>query len=322
VSLLPPRVREWWRRRTRGSEPEPGPDPAPDAAVDAPAVAVRGLAVDRGGARVLRRLSATVERGRFVGLVGPNGAGKTTLLWTLAGALDPVAGEVRVLGERVHDLPSRAGSRLVAVVPQEPSFGFEFTVREAVAMGRTPHQSRLRGETAADRAAVDAAMERVAVADLADRSVTAVSGGERSRVLLARALAQDTPVVLLDEPTASLDVNHQVRTLDAVRDLVAEGRTVVAAIHDLTLAARYCDDLLLLAGGRVRASGAPGEVLTAERVHEAFDADAVVPDHPVTGTPLVTALGSRERRPDAGDRSGGGERGVRGERAERTAEDD
>jgi iron complex transport system ATP-binding protein len=263
-----------------------------------PAIDVDGVSVGFGGATVLESVSTSVDEGQFVGLVGPNGAGKTTLLRTLNGVLDPDEGTVRVAGRRLTDLGSREASRLVATVPQSTASAFSFDVRRIVGMGRTPHVGRFEGRTAADRRAVADAMERTDVTHLADRPVTDVSGGERQRVFLARALAQETPVLLLDEPTSDLDVNHRVRTLDIVADLVAEGRTVVAAIHDLDLAARYCDELRLLYDGRVRAAGPPDAVLTEAAVESAFDATATVTTHPVTGTPSVTAFAT------AGDAAG------------------
>jgi iron complex transport system ATP-binding protein len=256
------------------------------------AIDVDDVSVALGGVTVLDSVSTSVDEGRFVGLVGPNGAGKTTLLRTINGALAPDRGAVHVVGEDVATLGSRATSRLVASVPQSTAIAFEFPVRHVVAMGRTPHIGRFGTRAAADREAVDAAMERAAVTDLADRPVTEVSGGERQRVFLARALAQDTPVLLLDEPTSDLDVNHQVRTLDIVSDLVAEGRTVVAAIHDLDLAARYCDELRLLYDGRIQAAGPPASVLTDATVESAFGARARVVEHPVTGSTSVTAFGT------------------------------
>ncbi len=257
------------------------------------AIAVEDVTVRLGDAAVLRKVNATADDGQFVGLVGPNGAGKTTLLRTIAGVLAPESGRVTVGGRNVHDLSSKAASRLVATVPQETSLSFDFAVRDVVAMGRHPHRSRFGGKDCEGRDAVADAMERTAVAEFADRSITAVSGGERQRVLLARALAQNAPVLLLDEPTASLDINHQVRTLELVDDLVADGKTVVAAIHDLNLAAHYCDELLLLSDGELVAQGPPGDVLAEETLQAAFDANAVVSRHPVTGSTYVTALPDR-----------------------------
>jgi iron complex transport system ATP-binding protein len=278
------------RRLLGGRAPAEG-DPTPHGSppTTEPAIAVEDLSVSLGGTVALADVSLAVESGRFVGLVGPNGAGKTTLLRTVAGLLAPDAGTVRLHGEDVHALSSAAASRLLAVVPQETALAFDFDVREVVAMGRTPYVSRFGRGTRADGAAVERAMERTDVARFADRSIGAVSGGERQRVLLARALAQATPTLLLDEPTASLDVNHQVRTLDLLAELVTEGQTVVAAIHDLDLAARYCDELVLLAGGETLAAGTPSEVLTEGHLQRAFDAPVTVTRHPVTDSLSVTA---------------------------------
>ncbi|WP_276300907.1 heme ABC transporter ATP-binding protein [Halorussus lipolyticus] len=259
-------------------------------------IQIRDLEVELGGTEILDGVTTDIEDGQFVGLVGPNGAGKTTLLRAIHGVLKPDSGSVSVDGDSVTSLSSKEASRRIAVVPQDTSLSFDFPVEEVVAMGRHPYQSRLSGPTAAGShdELVTSAMERTEVADLADRSITAVSGGERQRVLLARALAQDTPALLLDEPTASLDINHQVRTLELVRELADEdGKTVVAAIHDLNLAAHYCDELRLLAGGEIRASGDPEEVLAEDHLEAAFDTRAVVSRHPVTGSTYVTALPER-----------------------------
>lgn len=257
------------------------------------------VAVSLGDVRVLDGVSATVDRGTFVGLVGPNGAGKTTLLRTLNAALTPDEGEIRVAGQNVAELSAKQVGRLVATVPQDTSLSFDFSVRQTVEMGRTPYLSRFGGMRPEDHEAVNRAMKRTAVAEFADRAITAISGGERQRVLLARALAQDTPLVLLDEPTASLDINHQVRTLELVRELVDDGKTVVAAIHDLNLAAHYCDELLLLGEGRILASGPPESVLTESTLERAFGANAVVSRHPVTGSVYVTALPDQQSRGEA-----------------------
>ena len=267
---------------------------APDPVVD-----VENVAVEFGEVSVLGDVSFAVDSGELVGVVGPNGAGKTTLLRTISGALSPSRGSVVVDGADVHDLDSKESSRLIAVVPQDTTLSFAFDVRDVVEMGRHPHRSRFSPPTRRDREIVNRALERTRTTHLADRSIEAVSGGERQRVILARAIAQDTPVLLLDEPTASLDVNHQVETLELVRSLVEDGRTVIAAIHDLDLAARYCDRLVMVADGVVHRNGAPKEVLTPETLESAFDATAAVTPNPVTGSPTVTTFASRregERR--------------------------
>jgi iron complex transport system ATP-binding protein len=262
-------------------------------------IRVEDVSVALGGTSILDAVSMAVDEGELVGLVGPNGAGKTTLLRCLSGVLSPDDGVVTVDGDAVEALGARETSRRIAVVPQDTHLAFDFSVRDVVAMGRTPHRGRFDRATNEDHDAVERAMDRTAVAQFADKPITAVSGGERQRVVLARALAQAAPVLLLDEPTASLDVNHQVRTLDLVADLVDDGRTAVAAIHDLSLAARYCDRLVLLADGGVVAAGPPERVLERATVADAFDADAAVVDDPVTGTPAVTPLSARNLDLDA-----------------------
>jgi iron complex transport system ATP-binding protein len=259
-------------------------------------ITVDGVSVELGGNPILDAVSLSVGEGSFLALVGPNGAGKTTLLRTVNGLVEPAAGEVRLGGTAVAELSARALARRVATVPQETNLGFDFDARSVVEMGRTPHRSRFGGGADGEGEAVARALDRTDTAALADRSVGDLSGGERQRVLLARALAQDTPALLLDEPTASLDINHQLATLSLVRELVREGRTAVAAIHDLDLAARFCDRMALLADGELLAVGTPGEVLTSDRLATAYGVPTEVTENPVTGTPTVTAL-ERELEP-------------------------
>ncbi len=280
----------------RRSTPPAGADD--DAGTADGGIAVGDVSVTLGDERVLDGVSLRARPGELVGLVGPNGAGKTTLLRTVNGTLSPDTGTVSLDGENAADLSARERSRRVATVPQDTTVGFAFDVRTVVEMGRHPHRSRFGADP--DPGAVDRALERVGVADLADRPVESVSGGERSRVLLARAVAQDADALVLDEPTASLDIGNQVGTLELVRDLVGEGRAAVAAIHDLDLAARFCDRLVLLADGRVAAAGPPETVLQSDTLRSAFDVDATVGENPVTGSPLVTAHGAGD-----GDAGGG-----------------
>lgn len=248
------------------------------------------VGVDFGGVTVLDDVELSVDGGEFLALVGPNGAGKTTLLRTCNGLLSPDRGDVYVRGRPVSDCSAREIGQLVATVPQETTVAFEFPVADIVEMGRTPHRSRFEPADDADRAAVDDALERTDTVRFAERSVDELSGGERQRVMVARALAQDAPVLLLDEPTASLDINHQVRTLALARALADDGRTVVAAIHDLELAARFCDRMALLSDGALLAEGSPETVLTSGRLEAAFDVRTAVATNPVTGTPAVTPL--------------------------------
>ncbi|WP_436903686.1 ATP-binding cassette domain-containing protein [Halovenus halobia] len=241
-----------------------------------------------GDVSVLEGVDITVESGEFVGLVGPNGAGKTTLLRLLNGLFEPDAGSVTLDETDIQTLSSRAVSRQVGTVPQNSSMNFAFTAEQIVEMGRTPHRSRLDWSDETD--AVEAALERTEMLALRDRTIDDLSGGERQRVLLARALAQDPEVLVLDEPTANLDINHQRRVLDLVSDLVSEGRAAVAAIHDLDLAARFCDRLLVLADGEIRTCGPPEAVLTDAGIETAFETRTAVTTDPVTETPRVTAV--------------------------------
>ena len=261
---------------------------------------IDSVSVSFGDARVLDEVSLSVEPGTFLGLVGPNGAGKTTLLRAVSGALRPDGGTITLDGDRLDELGSKAASRRVAVVPQDTAVSFGFTARDVVAMGRTPHRGRFEPSSREDSRAVEEAFTRVDAEHLADRRIDELSGGERQTVTIARALAQETPVLLLDEPTASLDINHQVETLELVADLVADGKTVVAAIHDLSLAARYCDELALLADGDIVATGSSESVLTRERLADSFDARTVLRRDPVTESLGVTTLA---RRADTVERS-------------------
>jgi len=260
------------------------------------------------GTDILDGLSLSVERGEFVALVGPNGAGKTTLLRAIQGILDPDTGRVTLDGDRVSDLSASAVGRRVATVPQDTHVGFSFTAEQIVEMGRTPHRSRL--DWSDDTDTVRAAMERTETLAFRNRAVDSLSGGERQRVVLARALAQEPDGLLLDEPTANLDINHQVQVLELVSGLVDEGRAALAAVHDLDLAARFCDRLLLLSGGQVRARGPPGRVLADPTLTDAFDTETAVSRNRVTGTHRITALPDRPDRPGRVHVVGGGAGGV------------
>ena len=234
------------------------------------------VTVELGGTEILTEVTMAVTRGEVVGLVGPNGAGKTTLLRTINGYLPPTAGTVRLDDRPLEAMDQATVGRAVATVPQETAVAFDFDVETVVGMGRHPHLGRFDTWSAADTDAVEAALTRTDTAQFRDRSVEALSGGQRRRVLIAQALAQATPALLVDEPTASLDINHQVRLLTLLQELAADDKAVLAAIHDLELAARFCDRLVLLADGRVRARGAPEAVLKTEVLTDVFGIDVTV----------------------------------------------
>jgi iron complex transport system ATP-binding protein len=268
-------------------------------------IQVEGVELSFGDVSVLDGIDLRVEPGELVAVVGPNGAGKTTLLRTINGVLEPDAGEVWLDGQRVGELGSRAVSRKLATVPQDTHVGFSFRARDVVEMGRTPHRSRL--DWSDDGDPVEEALERTETTHLRERRVDDLSGGERQRILLARALAQEPQALLLDEPTASLDINHQVRVLSLVEELVNEGRAALAAIHDLDLAARYCDRLLLLYDGTMVARGPPETVLRDPMLADAFETETAVTRNSVTGTPTVAALSDRPDRDSTVHVAGGGE---------------
>ena len=228
------------------------------------AVELDGLTVTLGGRAVVQDVSTRVERGSWIALVGPNGAGKTSLLRAVAGLL-PCDGEVTLLGDPSSALDRRERARRLAVVPQDPETPPWLTVAEYVLLGRTPYLGPLARESADDRDAAARALARLDLEPFAERTLGTLSGGERQRVVVARALAQEASIVLLDEPTAALDIGHQQQALELLDTLrAADSLTLVAAMHDLTLAALYADRVLLLSEGRIVADGAPAEVLTEE----------------------------------------------------------
>ncbi|WP_440899114.1 ABC transporter ATP-binding protein, partial [Actinosynnema sp.] len=242
-----------------------------------PRVVVDGVSVELGGSPVVAGASLTVGAGEVVGVVGPNGSGKSTLLRAVYRALRPAAGAVRVDGADVWGLTARESARRTAVVVQESGSDFVLTVADVVAMGRNPHKGPLDRDTADDRRICAEAVARTGVAHLAGRDFDTLSGGEKQRVLLARALAQQPRLLVLDEPTNHLDIRYQLELLDLVRAL---GTTTLTVMHDLALAVAYCDRVHVLHRGRVVADGPPARVLTAELVAEVFGVRAGPWVHP------------------------------------------
>ena len=236
-----------------------------------PALWVDGVTVEARGRAILRDVSFTLDHGERVALIGPNGAGKSTLLRVLAGVLRPAAGRVELDGTPVGTLDRSEIARRLAVVPQQTALPFAMRVEEVVALGRLPHESALRGASPADRASVAAAIDRVGVGHLLGRDARELSLGERQLVLLALAVAQEAPVLLLDEPTVHLDLRHQVEAMELLEDLnERDGTALVAVLHDLGLASHFFPRLVLIAGGRILADGTPDEVLTDERIRDVF----------------------------------------------------
>jgi iron complex transport system ATP-binding protein len=256
---------------------------------------VEDLTTVLGGNTIVDSISLAVERGEVVGVVGANGSGKTTLLRTIAGLLDAESGDVIIDGQSMHDsskFGQRDRARKLAYMPQLAE-SHPFTAFESVLMGRYPHLGRFQLEGSGDRDLAWDAMERTATTEFVNRRIDTLSGGERQRVVLARVIVQQADVLLMDEPTASLDLRHQILTMDLVRDEVANrGAGAVVILHDLSLAARFCDRLVLLHEGKKIVDGTPWEVLTPENLRLAFGVEGLVEADPVTGKPHVLVLGS------------------------------
>jgi iron complex transport system ATP-binding protein len=252
---------------------------------------------------VLTGVTAKVYSGELVGVVGPNGCGKSTLVRVLSRALRPARGSVCLDGNDLYtQVTAREAACAIGVVPQAATLTLDFTVREIVGMGRTPHlpPRPFAGETARDEQIVADALHDAGIAVLSERVATTLSGGEWQRVLLARALAQEPDVLLLDEPTAHLDIQHGVETLELARSLAhGQGRAVLAVLHDLNSASAFCDRLLLLADGRIVADGTPDEVLTTEMIEQFYGTRVWVGRHPILDRPLVLPLIKTETRQTA-----------------------
>lgn len=258
---------------------------------------VRELSVAYGTHPVLEPLDLDVAPGEILAVIGPNGAGKTSLIRALSGVIPPAGGRIWIDGEELNQLSPQERARRIAVVPQARNLPPAFPVWQVVFLGRTPHLGWLGRSAPEDQDRVSHALARTHTMELADRRVGELSGGEQQRVLLARALAQDAPLLLLDEPTVHLDLHHQARLLTLVRALADEdGRSVLMALHDLNAVSRYADRVLLLSGGREIARGQPAEVLTPDHLLAAYQTPVQVLPHPETGLPLVIPDGDPSPR--------------------------
>lgn len=257
----------------------------------APRLAARGLSAGYPGRTVIDALDLEIAPGRVTMIIGANACGKSTLLGVLARLRPPMAGTIELDGVDASTLSRRGFARTVGLLPQQPSAPEGLTVAELVSRGRHPHRGVFQRWSAEDSAIVDAALASTGMTELADRPVGDLSGGQRQRAWIAMALAQDPRILLLDEPTTFLDLSHQIEVLDLLRELNrTQGTTIVVVLHELNLAARYADELVVMSQGRIVAHGAPAEVLTADVVSEAFSLDALVMPDPLTGTPLVVPV--------------------------------
>lgn len=255
--------------------------------MDNVSLTTRDLRFAYGTTDILHGLDLTFEPGKLHAIVGPNGSGKSTLLDLLGGHRTPEAGEVSINTVPISEHSPERLARLVAMVPQEFDFNFPFSVLDTVLMGRHPHIPRFSRPAKQDLDTVWSAMRTMDIAHLAHRSVAELSGGEKQRTVFARAMAQDAPCLLLDEPTSSMDIRHALAAMHELGQLASRGRTVVAVLHDLNLAAACCDNVAVLQDGRIFAQGNSADILTPEVIREVFGVGANIVPHPETDTPII-----------------------------------
>ena len=259
-------------------------------------ISAKGLHFEVDAQTLLKGVDLNAERGQLVGLIGPNGAGKTTLLRAIAGILNYSEGIVLLEGSDLKDATPRDIAKALALVPQIAPYTQGFTALELVLMGRYPHMGRLQIEGKQDNLIARKSMRLTETEQFADRTLDTLSGGERQRIFVSRALAQQPRILLLDEPTSNLDILHQLKVIGLVRKLVDGGLTAIAAIHDLQMAARYCDRLVLMKDGRVLAQGPSEDVLTPDTIASSFGVKAAVYRDPVNGALALSLLGPAEER--------------------------
>jgi len=252
---------------------------------------VKSLRAGYGSGAVVQDINMSLEKGGFDCVLGPNGSGKSTLIKALQGLLKDVSGEVRVDGLDVFKMTRREIARQIAFVPQTAGLAFEFRVLEVVAMGRYAHQRRLAGLSAADRNAIQEVLEMVEISHLQEREVAHLSGGERQRVLIARALAQDTPLLFLDEPSSHLDLNYGLEVFEILARLQKEqGKTILATEHNINLVIPYARKIIFLKDGRIAAHGAPAEMITRENIKDVFRADVDIRENRYSKLPEISLI--------------------------------
>jgi iron complex transport system ATP-binding protein len=260
-----------------------------DKTLHSPLFEVKDVSFAYGSSPVLQDINLTLQPGKFYGIIGPNGCGKTTLLDLLTGCKKQLSGTVNYKGKHLHTYTKKILAQQLALVPQEFDTGFGFTVEEIVLMGRHPHIDRFSAPSREDWQFVDQALECIGINDLRDRYTNSLSGGQKQRAVVARALAQNSPVLLFDEATSSLDVKYTLHIFNIARQLVQnEGRTVIAVIHNLNLAAAYCDQLIFMKDGEISQHGPTSETMTAQTIADVFDVQAKVALDPFNNAQQVS----------------------------------
>ncbi|OCL28112.1 ABC transporter [Orenia metallireducens] len=237
---------------------------------------VNNLSFSYGEAKLIKDVSFTVERGELFGIIGPNGSGKSTLLKLLSNIIKKEGGEIFLLGKELNQYRRKELAKVLAVLPQSTEVNFDFSVKDIVEMGRHPYLRNWQGITQVDKRVIERALRLTNTIDLVDKSINSISGGERQRVLLARALVQEAELLLLDEPTSALDINYQIEIFELLVKLRKEGTTIVVVLHDLNLASQYCDRLLLLNQGKINTVGSPSEVITLDNIKDVYGCDVKI----------------------------------------------
>lgn len=251
-------------------------------------IKIQNLKWKFGDRLILKDINLTIKKGYFYSIIGPNGSGKTTLLRNIAKSLEPKPKTVFVDNVDITRLSRRDMAKRLSVVPQNTNIEFEFTVMDIVLMGRSPYIGRFLAEGRKDLEIAERAMKSTNTWHLKDKPITQISGGERQRVIVARALAQDTDIMLLDEPVSQLDIHHQIELMETIQGLIKDRKiTVISVMHDLNLAAQYSDYIILMNEGKVVCQGMPGDVITEENIRRVYKLDSYIMDNPVTGKPFI-----------------------------------
>lgn len=257
------------------------------------AIQVNNLDFEYGNKKVLKDISLNIEKGKFISIIGPNGSGKSTLLKNINRIFMPKAGNIQIEDMNIKKMKTKELAKKVALVPQDTIIDYEFTVEDIVLMGRHPFKGRFQKENEDDYRIVQNALEQTNTIHLKDRIITEISGGERQRVIIAKALAQNPSIILLDEPTSHLDINHQIEILNLLRKLNKEnGTTIVLVIHDINLAARYSDEIVMLNEGKILGIGKPEEVITNINIERAYDIKVVIEKSKITDSLYLTPINS------------------------------